>query len=235
MKLAKWASAALAVVIMVAAPGTAGAKIYNITYSGYVSSGYDSTGIFGIPTSNLTGNFSAVFRLDTATPGAQSGETINQSYIQGFGASSPVPGTLNINAKSYQFGSYLSYVQVTNDYPVYPNNLNDSFQVGAANNNFKETILMDVYTPTGNYLKNKYVQAFDYIPQSGDFQNSFFAINDLNGTALAGGALFVTHVFAVEKGGVPEPATWALMILGFGGIGAAMRRRAKSAPELTVA
>ncbi len=30
--------------------------------------------------------------------------------------------------------------------------------------------------------------------------------------------------------GVPEPATWALMILGFGGIGATMRRRVKHAP-----
>jgi choice-of-anchor C domain-containing protein len=27
------------------------------------------------------------------------------------------------------------------------------------------------------------------------------------------------------SGGVPEPATWALMIIGFGGIGAALRRR----------
>jgi hypothetical protein len=29
----------------------------------------------------------------------------------------------------------------------------------------------------------------------------------------------------VEPGGVPEPATWALMILGFGSAGAALRRR----------
>ena len=28
-----------------------------------------------------------------------------------------------------------------------------------------------------------------------------------------------------QPGGVPEPATWALMILGFGGIGARIRRR----------
>ena len=28
-------------------------------------------------------------------------------------------------------------------------------------------------------------------------------------------------------GSVPEPATWAMMLLGFGGIGMAMRRRRK--------
>jgi hypothetical protein len=30
--------------------------------------------------------------------------------------------------------------------------------------------------------------------------------------------------------GVPEPATWAMMILGFAGIGAALRRRNRTAP-----
>jgi len=38
-----------------------------------------------------------------------------------------------------------------------------------------------------------------------------------------GGGFFYTPV----TGAVPEPATWAMMLLGFGGIGAAMRRRRK--------
>ena len=33
-------------------------------------------------------------------------------------------------------------------------------------------------------------------------------------------------------GGVPEPASWALMILGFGAIGAALRHRRRSVPHL---
>ena len=33
--------------------------------------------------------------------------------------------------------------------------------------------------------------------------------------------------FNVATGGVPEPATWALMLAGFGGLGAAMRLRRK--------
>jgi len=32
-------------------------------------------------------------------------------------------------------------------------------------------------------------------------------------------------IAAAQLGGVPEPATWALMILGFGAVGGAMRRR----------
>ncbi|MCH4152539.1 MAG: PEPxxWA-CTERM sorting domain-containing protein [Sphingobium sp.] len=42
----------------------------------------------------------------------------------------------------------------------------------------------------------------------------------LNWSASSNLTLFSTGV----AGGVPEPATWALMILGFGGIGTAMRR-----------
>lgn len=39
-----------------------------------------------------------------------------------------------------------------------------------------------------------------------------------------GNALF-SATFAANAGAVPEPATWALMILGFGAIGGTMRRR----------
>lgn len=34
--------------------------------------------------------------------------------------------------------------------------------------------------------------------------------------------------YSMTTHGLPEPSTWALMILGFGGIGAAMRRRASA-------
>ena len=37
------------------------------------------------------------------------------------------------------------------------------------------------------------------------------------------------EVFATSPAGVPEPATWGMMLLGFGGIGMAMRRGRKSA------
>ncbi|WP_232474382.1 FxDxF family PEP-CTERM protein [Sphingomonas sp. MA1305] len=45
---------------------------------------------------------------------------------------------------------------------------------------------------------------------------------DLRGTSFASGATLRYSVAAV-----PEPATWALMILGMGAVGFAMRRRSK--------
>jgi len=36
---------------------------------------------------------------------------------------------------------------------------------------------------------------------------------------------FAPNNATITAGAVPEPATWALLIAGFGGIGAAQRRR----------
>ena len=47
---------------------------------------------------------------------------------------------------------------------------------------------------------------------------------DLTGTN-SGGSHTLTAYAQVGAGAVPEPATWAMMLLGFGGIGFAMRRK----------
>ena len=39
------------------------------------------------------------------------------------------------------------------------------------------------------------------------------------------GSTTINAAFDVARGGVPEPATWALMIVGFGAVGGATRRR----------
>ena len=48
-------------------------------------------------------------------------------------------------------------------------------------------------------------------------------------SAFGGDQYYAISGFQAFSAGVPEPATWALMILGFGAIGGAMRRRAKTA------
>ena len=54
------------------------------------------------------------------------------------------------------------------------------------------------------------------------YQCFFGACNTLSGTNLA------FTVYGDATGGVPEPATWSLMLMGFGGLGAAMRSRRKA-------
>jgi hypothetical protein len=50
----------------------------------------------------------------------------------------------------------------------------------------------------------------------GSGQSAFFSLEE----ALSGANVQITQV-----GGVPEPATWAMMLLGFFGLGATLRRR----------
>ena len=47
------------------------------------------------------------------------------------------------------------------------------------------------------------------------------------------GWTFVSEVSFFGTPGVPEPSTWAMMLLGFGGIGWQLRRRRRSSRRLT--
>jgi hypothetical protein len=54
-------------------------------------------------------------------------------------------------------------------------------------------------------------------------------IHTLAFTFTGSGIDDIRQIRVKETGTVPEPATWALMIVGFGGMGAALRRRRASA------
>ena len=51
------------------------------------------------------------------------------------------------------------------------------------------------------------------------------SISGVRGDIAPGGFALDNVVLTGERGGVPEPASWALMILGFGGAGSLLRRR----------
>ena len=76
-------------------------------------------------------------------------------------------------------------------------------------------IINDLSFPSGNQISG--------------FTNGVVTYNTHGGPAIVG-ATFTSGQNSFEfdnlaRGGVPEPATWALMILGFGAIGGALRRR----------
>jgi WD40 repeat protein len=62
------------------------------------------------------------------------------------------------------------------------------------------------------------------------FNIGSFGNNTQTQTLVAGGTLYglaIAGERTVATGGVPEPATWAMLLLGFGGMGYAMRRDPK--------
>ncbi len=61
-------------------------------------------------------------------------------------------------------------------------------------------------------------------PIAGGDTSNFIAIDDVNVTTLSVISSF-TPTFVQVVGVVPEPASWALMIFGFAGLGAILRRK----------
>ena len=60
---------------------------------------------------------------------------------------------------------------------------------------------------------------------NGDVANSFVLTSVGTLPLQSEDGIFVTKQRIVDTHGVPEPATWSMMILGLGGVGAALRRR----------
>ena len=66
---------------------------------------------------------------------------------------------------------------------------------------------------------------------------TFYAINALNldSFILSLGASSTATLFAQVAAPVPEPATWAMMLAGFGALGFALRRRSKTSTRVRYA
>jgi hypothetical protein len=56
-------------------------------------------------------------------------------------------------------------------------------------------------------------------------KNLFFVVDIAGFNATTGALVNTGRVGATLQAGIPEPASWALMILGFGGVGAILRSR----------
>lgn len=62
-----------------------------------------------------------------------------------------------------------------------------------------------------------------FVPSTGTVTSPFGYISSTNG--FGGGS--ISFAITQAAGAVPEPATWAMMLLGMGAVGFAMRRRSK--------
>ena len=85
--------------------------------------------------------------------------------------------------------------------------------------------------PTGAFLESGSVHFLGFIDVANPFSSVSFAGVGANGDILAFDQMTIGDARQVVNppGGVPEPATWAMMLLGIGLVGASMRRRQKVA------
>jgi hypothetical protein len=221
----RWGTFAAVAATAVVIAGQAAAAVMTITYRGTVGSGFDTTGVFGTAGANLAGlSFVAAFRTDTLTPGATTTLAATASSIEG-NAPPPVTGTFTLNGVTFVLdGDYGAQFQA-DDGSV------ESFQHYASNHvsSFDFAILFAGGFGTGaDFLAGPDFRTFG----ATDFAAVPHLFGSFNTHAEDDAGVVVRDATAnldVLSVGLPEPQGWALMIAGFSGIGAMLRRRARAA------
>jgi hypothetical protein len=220
---------------------------YKITYSGEIvgSTTLDTTGVFGSPNTLLRGaQYRASFILTTPLIGGTNivGDNIreyrNGAYYTTIPNTNFLSAELTINGITRSFGhrSYsggaITYVNrfgaLSNAHDTFGHSIFDVYQ---DSNYFTYSYLA---SSVRSYSRNitdglDFTTPVNYNYQIGDeTDNGSFAIFELDKTtnqviARANGGFGNSSLQIEQISAVPEPSSWALMIIGFGLVGGAIR------------
>ena len=228
--------AALALGAMLTAAGTpASATIFTITGTGTIDSsvspidtvidGLDQLGLFGAVGADLNGlAYRAVMTFDSSKGTFFSGPagTELQGKLGGGGltvnrVTQTFAGTSTVGAiyDTYVTPPFSFAEGYVHDFgQIGPNSVDASLDL--QNVRYDGSIPVNVFTPIlGNYcIVNSICDGY-----------AIFSVTDAAG-ALTQTKLWLSGTsFTITAANVPEPGTWALMLLGFGGLGAMIRTR----------
>ena len=213
MKLVLGAAIAVAAVI---GGSPASAVVLIATYTGTVQGGGDWDGEFGTRYADLTGRtYTATYTYDTSLGRDYVGSYFEE-LVNEFPYGTPIldstltigTGTVHVTGEGYGH--------------VFSANNNGNFacvgNAASGNSRFLSSNLCTNTAPTtlpisfSSGLSGPYASGDSYYQSpTGNNPVRFYAD-------------FVT-IRAVTEAAVPEPATWSLMLMGFGGLGAVLRRR----------
>lgn len=213
--------------VAIGAATPASAATVNITYTGTLDSGYDQYNTWGTGNTNLSGDqFKLVFTVNTAALSYHA--TYNTPYYAydqvyggaAYGNALPVSAVLTISGHSEVVaGSYYGGAINEQFYPAwgYTYSLTKGEVYGTSyDNSSKSYVSAAVYTANNSYLfPNSLTTPFDVaVDGSNVAYNGQFSLAspDLINTY---GQFTITNVAS----SVPELTTWAMMILGFAGVG----------------
>jgi hypothetical protein len=181
------------------------------------------------------GNWSA---FDNVTVGLQSGSTITNAGPITFTTDGSVAVGTNVNVNAALPGDTSNYLWGVRGATVTFANAVKSFDIywgsidGNSSNNNSLVLNLGSDTITGDDLVSMGL-ANGAGNQSDTFDNKWFRILDTDPfTSFT--VISTRNAFEFDMaGGVPEPSTWAMMLIGFAGLGyAAFHRRKDSAPRV---
>ena len=214
MKLCRLAAMASTAIALFAAP--ASAAVFTVTYSGTLADSQyyniDTDGIFGAKGASFGGTaFSAAFTIDTAD-GTSWNNANGTGWTQNSLAASNV--ALTVNNKTFTLGSLQA-----GSFHTPP-----SWQ-GSFLSSYTGISTDDVFMMANLYFYTYAAGAFPAFGTNFDITapaGSYTAFDGALGNNILSGT--VTKVSYAAQQAVPEPASWAMLVIGFGALGAAMRR-----------
>jgi hypothetical protein len=228
MKLPVAAIAALALMAGTAAR----AEIVRIVYTGYVEadSSPDNLGLFGTPGASLANDpYTAVYTINDAYgTSVTNGSTV--SFIVGTGEPSPTTEVLTIDGRSFDVAPG----------PSGGDQIERAFDApgpvfGLAGPIYGLSAIIsgpgELQSANGIFSDNPFTASYDYhqpvsyVTQSTDVSRGGF--QDCSGSGITCDGLVLYSATVQVTDPVPEPAAWALMLAGFGAVGAALRTRAR--------
>lgn len=198
---------------------SAQASILTVTFNGTVSSGNDTTNLFGMSGGSLVGqSYNLVYTLDSGimNVGGTGGTDPGSYHDLSKGGNQPtITATMTINSIAQTFAStyYTAETRQLGSNPY------QSFQIA-------------LYTSNSNYIFQSIYAPNVY--SSLDPTSDINFVGAGNGSFNVGGEMLglqstsLTQTSAAASA-VPEPATWGMMLIGFGAIGASLRGRRSNA------
>jgi len=210
---------------------TASADIVYVTYSGTVLSGIDPVGIFGAPGASLAGDaYTASYVFNTNIGQIQSDPFYNNDLggVAGIYAQpSPSLGAvLTINGLSMFIGGG----NVGQLYSIDYGNLSRSYDLAG---DPTRSIYNEMSDPTRSIPVSINVPfTYTVTPANGGYGQgqAMLGIDPVSDAAQFLN-LDPTTVTVSVPGAVPEPSTWAMMLLGFAGLGFAFRQSCRKVSD----
>lgn len=215
----------VAALSLVCAMSPASAAEYLITYTGTVASGTDGAGLFGGSGADLTGqSLVARFTLTDSTPGAIATDDGIVAETRGWAPSSPLKATLTIGGVgSYSFGDDYGTTTHVNGLGVPSYGFDQIYHYTSTDLDYLNAYVVSYVNDFVATSSNTAILYYDVQPTDTSF-GTFYLFRE--GVGDSYGQFIVSNVTIAEAAeAVPEPATWVMMIAGFGFVGAAARRQ----------
>jgi len=199
--------------------GPASADIVQVTATGAVS-GIFGAGVFG---GAIGDQFSVVYTFDTSlgTPNPKNSVTLEELIFNG-GSPSGSTAVVTLDGHTMTLmGSYSGAIAGYNS-----GTASESFQQ-VLDGKGSPTVWTDFYNPTAGVMPASVTTNFGYKCIAGDSCSGFLYVDSTDGIQIADSTVSLVDLTTTPA--VPELSTWAMMIVGFAGIGLKAYQNSKPA------